>query len=237
VPAVWCRRSGAGGLVPAVWCRRYGHGVAEQRSVVVTGTGVASGTPDQCRISVALNHMAESAADALAGTAERATTAIAALGDVRAEQCEARTVGLSLQDFFDKAQQTVTARIGSYQLELVVRPIDAAGAVLAVVSAAVGDALQIRGLTLGVADPEPLKSEARRLAVRDARRRATELAQEAGLRLGAVVSVSDQAPGPVTTGFRATAMAATASGVPNVPIEAGTVSASSVVTLVYAIED
>ena len=70
----------------------------EQPTIAVTGTGIASGSPDQCRIHVSLNHFAETAADALAVTADLATKAIAAVADVQIEQCEVQTVGLSVQD-------------------------------------------------------------------------------------------------------------------------------------------
>lgn len=105
----------------------------EQATIAVTGTGLANGSPDQCRLHISLNHLAESTAAALEMTAELATQAIAALADVQAENCEMRTVGLSVQDFFDKTQQKVTAHVASYELDLVVRPIEASGRVLAAV--------------------------------------------------------------------------------------------------------
>jgi len=108
---------------------------------------VANGTPDQCRLHIALNQIAETAADALAATANMAAKAIATLGEIEIERCEVRTVGLSLQDFFDQSKQQVTARIGSYQMDLIIRPIDAAGDVLAALSSAVGDAYRSEGST------------------------------------------------------------------------------------------
>ena len=212
--------------------------MSEQSTIAVTGMGVASGTADECRIYISLNHVAESAAAALEHTAEIATKAIEALADVEAEHCEARTVGLSVHDFFDQSQQKVTAHVGSYQLELIVRPIDAAGSVLAALSSVVEDALQIRGITLGIEDPEPLQSRARRLAMQDAKRRAVELADEAGVSLGALVSIHDEyaSPSPFNFAHTAARMPMAASAAANMPIEAGPVSASSSVTLVYVIE-
>jgi uncharacterized protein len=208
----------------------------EQPTVAVTGTGIASGSPDQCRIHVSLNHLAETAVDALAVTADIATKAIAALADVQVEQCEVRTVGLSVQDFFDQAQQKVTAHIGSYQLDLIVRPIDEAGGVLASLSSTVGDALQIRGINLSIEDPEPLRSQARRLAIQDAKKRAAEIADEVGVRLGAILSIQDESAGRINYVQQARPMSGHIAAAANVPIEAGNVSASSAVTLIYAIE-
>jgi uncharacterized protein YggE len=86
----------------------------QQSTIAVTGTGLASGSPDQCRLHISLKHFAETAAGALAATADSATKATAALAERQIAKCEVRTMGLSVQDFFDQAQQKVTARVGSY---------------------------------------------------------------------------------------------------------------------------
>lgn len=208
----------------------------EQPTIAVTGTGSASGSPDQCRIHISLNHLAETAADALAVTANIATKAIAALADIQIEQCEVHTVGLSVQDFFDQTQQKVTAHIGSYLLDLVVRPIAGAGGVLASLSSTVGDALQVRGINLTIEDPEPLKSQARRLAIRDAKTRIGEIADEVGVRLGAILAIQDENAGRVNFVQHARPMSGHIAAAANVPIEGGNVWASSAVTLIYAIE-
>ena len=173
----------------------------------------------------------------MAVTADIATKAIAALADIQIEQCEVHTVGLSVQDFFDQAQQKVTAHIGSYQLDLVVRPIAEAGGVLASLSSTVGDALQVRGINLTVEDPEPLKSRARRLAIQDAKKRAGEIADEVGVRLGAILAIQDENAGRVNFVQHARPMSGGQfAAAANLPIEGGNVWASSAVTLIYAIE-
>ena len=208
--------------------------MARKPTITVTGFGQASGSPDQCRIHISLNHMAETASSALEVTADLATKAIASLAEIQAEECDVRTMGLSVQDFFDQAQQKVTARIGTYQLQVIVRPIDAAGTVLSSLSTAVGDALQIRGINVTIDDPEPLRKESRRLAVQDAKTRAAEIAEEMDVVLGDILSIQDQQAGGPTSYVQTAARAATPmSG--NVPIEAGSVSATSIVTLAFAI--
>ena len=127
----------------------------------------------------------------------------------------------------------MTAKMGTYQLQVTVRPIEGVGSVLVALGAVAGDALAVRGFELGVRDPEPLRSRARRLAVEDATRRAGELSEAAGIRLGPIVALEDGAAAQPQTGWRTMAMAASASS--TVPIEAGEVSASSTVTLTYAI--
>jgi uncharacterized protein YggE len=209
--------------------------VPDEPFIAVVGTGVATGIPDQCKLQIALNSMKETAADALSACAHIATTAIAAVGDVDVEHHEVQTTGLSLQDWFDKDQRQVTARVATYQLDITIRPVEGVGPVLAALSASVGDALQVRGIQLGVKDPEPLRSQARRLAVEDGRKKAAELSQSAGVRLGAILSIEDATARSqvLSVPFARTMSASSASGM---PIESGEVSAVSSITITYAIE-
>jgi uncharacterized protein YggE len=207
--------------------------VADQPQLKVVGAGVATGTPDQCQLQIALTCMAGEAAAALSACAELAAQAIVAIEEVDGARCDVQTVGISVQDFFDQSDQRVTAKIGTYQLQVIVRPIDSAGGVLTALGAVAGDALAVRGFQLGVRDPEPLRSEARRRAVEDAKRRASELSEAADIRLGPIVALEDGGAAPGQTGWRAMAMSVGASSA--VPIEPGEVSASSTVTITYAI--
>lgn len=208
----------------------------DQPFIAVAGIGVATGIPDQCKVRVALNCTTESAADALTRCAVLASDAIAAVREIDIEQRDVQTTGISVQDFFDHGKQRVTAKVATYQLEVIVRPIDGVGSVLAVLGSTVGDALQVHGIQLTVQDPEPLKSEARRLAVEDAQKKAGELSQAAGVRLGGILSLEGdnaQSRGPQLPYARV--MAASSAG-PTVPIEPGEVSAVSTITITYAIE-
>ena len=207
----------------------------DQPFIAVTGTGVASASPDQCKLQIALNCMDDNAADALTKCAEIASMAIAAIGEVDVEQRDVQTVGLSVHEYHDQSNQRVTAKIGTYQLEVTVRPVDGVGSILAALGTSAGDALQVRGIQLSVRDPEPLRSDARRLAVEDAQKKAVELSQAAGIRLGAILAIEDDnARSRVPQVRYARAMAASSG--PTVPIEPGEVSAVSTIMITYAIE-
>ena len=207
----------------------------DQPFIAVVGTGVATGTPDQCKLQIALNSMRESAAEALTTCAEITSTAIAAIGDVAVEYRDVQTTGLSLQDWFDKDQRLVTARIATYQLEVTIRPVDGVGLVLAALAASAEDALHVRGIQLSVRDPEPMRSEARRLAVEDAKRKAAELSQSAGIGLGSILAIEeDSARSQIS--YRLTSRTMSAGAASSIPVEPGEVSAVSSITLTYAIE-
>ncbi len=197
--------------------------------------GLATGIPDQCKLQISLNCIDENAADALTKCGEIASLAIAAIGDVNIEQQDVQTVGLSVHDYHDQSKQRVTAKIGTYQLEVTIRPVDGVGSILAAVGSAVGDALLIRGIQLSVRDPEPLRSEARRLAVEDARKKAVELSHAAGIRLGAILALEDDSAQSRIPQVRYARVMAASSN-PTVPIEPGEVSVVSSITITYAIE-
>jgi uncharacterized protein len=211
--------------------------VPEQPHIAVTGIGIASGIADQCTLRISVNSRASNTADALTSSAEAASKAMAAIDGVDVEQHEVRTTALSVQEFMDRTKQEVTAHIGAYQMEVTVRPVDGAGKVLAALASAVGDALQVRGVQLTIQDLEPLKSEARRLAVQDAKTRARELSEAAGVRLGALLSIEGEQAGSGRSPGAARTMSMSASpAAASVPIEPGDVSAVSTVTLTYALE-
>jgi uncharacterized protein YggE len=205
--------------------------MADERTLVVVGTGSARGTPDQCVLNLSFNGMGTTPAETLnlcSGAAEAAIEAAVAQGVARGD---VRTVGLSVQDYFDQAERKVTARIGSYQLEVVVRSLDDVGRVLGVLSEAAGDAFQVRSLQLGMKDVVPMQKAARREAVLDARAKAHDLAETAGLQLGEILSLEDND----RSGHQPIRVTAASHSTASLPIEGGQVSVVTSVTITYAI--
>lgn len=102
-------------------------------------------------------------------------------------------------------------------------------------AAVAAGANQSWGINFELSDPKPLTEEARALAVKDARRRAEQLAEAAGVKLGRVLSVSEgsEAPGPMPM----MRMAKASMESDSMAIEGGETIVRSNVTLVYAIEE
>ncbi len=209
--------------------------VADEPSIVVVGTGVAVGVPDQCVIHLALNATADTAALALDHCAEAAEQAISALVEAGIDHGDFRTTNLAVQDFYDQSKQKVTARIASYRMEVVVSALDDVGDAVAALATAVGDALQIQSMQLVVSNPAPLQQEARRLAVLNAQTKARELAQAANVSLGAILSIEEIGRNgrPIEA---ARAMSAGVTAAASLPVEAGEVSTSCSVVITYAID-
>jgi uncharacterized protein YggE len=206
--------------------------------IVVTGEGVAFGVPDLCSISVALNVMRETPAEAVSAVATVADAALRALAEAGVERSDVRTLNLTVRDWFDPGTQQVTGRIGTYALLVTNRRLEDVSRVLDALAAAAGESLQVLGVTLTVADDAPLSATARRMAVEDATLRAHQLAEAAGVRLGPIEEIDETATPSVGGGFAfaAARRGAEATAVPPMPVEAGTASVTVRVTMAFAID-
>jgi hypothetical protein len=212
----------------------------EARKLHVVGDGSVAATPDRFVLLATLNAMAESAADALTEVTQMVSSALAALKDREIPETSLKTQNLLLNDWFDKAQLRVTARVASYELEVTVNSVEELGGAAAALTAEVGDHLQLRGIRPTISDPDPLYNEAQKRAVANARAKAETLADAAGVTLGPILSIEEQRTiggGPVRT--VPTAAFAASGGqvvVPPVPIEPGTLLVRAFVSIVYGIE-
>jgi uncharacterized protein len=154
------------------------------RTVTVTGQGEARVAPDSAVVRVSAVHRAPGVAEALAG-ADSAGAAIASTA--RQFTTPERVGSTSLQIWTDHDQDN---RPSGFQARhsLVVRCPDivAAGGLLTALADAVGDRLEVEGVSLEVADQSAAVVAAREAAYADAVERATHLATLAGTELGDV---------------------------------------------------
>jgi uncharacterized protein len=219
-----------------VLTNRISFDVPDPARLVVVGEGSATGTPDQCVLHAALNVVADTAEEAIDRLAVLATGVLDSLQQNGVDEGDVRTTNLRVQDFFDQAQQRVTARFGSYQLEVVVRDRERLGELVALLSAVASESFQLQALQLRIGEPETLRREARNRAMDDARNKAQQLADAAGVRLGRIALIQQGTePGPVPQAF-ATAAWVGPGATPPVPVQPGSLSIAERLTLTYEIE-
>ena len=191
--------------------------------VVVTGEGEMAVVPDMAIVSLAVMREAETAREALDDNNEAMAAVITAMKEAGIEDRDLQTAGLQInpryvypQNNGDSEQQP---RIVAYQvsntLTVRVRDIEKVGEVID------------RSVTLGVNqggnisftndDPAQATTEARKSAVEDAVARARTLAEAAGVELGSIIELSEQAfaAPPVPLAGRAYRMEAAADSVPS----------------------
>ena len=228
-------------LVPALAQTRT---VDDLRTVRVTGSGQASAPSDEAVVQVSFTTEGESAEQALAQH-QVEVDRVQALLDARGIDPDQVSV--------DRASVSPTGGRGmgmggddegayavSRSLTVRTRDLDAIPELVAALSTDAADdalAVQMRNVTTTytLADDAALREQALREAVADARRRATLLAEMAGVELGAVLDVAEAGVGVAGGGFEAMMAAVMQAERMGGGGESGhTVSAAVVVTFLIA---
>lgn len=173
------------------------------RTVSVTGHGTAAAAPDTAVLRVAAVQRAPRMAEAFAGV----SAAVTRIGEVAREHTDAAKVAsrdLNVWPAHDQQGRQVGFE-ARHAVEIRCSSLDAAGALLEGLVGAVGDRLQVEGVSLEIGDQAGLLTTAREAAYADAVARATHLAGLAGAALGAVLAIAEG--GAVSPFPRAEAMA------------------------------
>ncbi|MEO4000397.1 SIMPL domain-containing protein [Mesorhizobium sp. CAU 1732] len=193
--------------------------------VVVVGEGETAIAPDMAIVTLAVMRDAETARAALDQANEAMTAVIAAMKEAGIEARDLQTAGLQINPRYvypQNGEGEQKPRIVGYEvsntLTIRVRDISKVGEVID------------ESVTLGVNqggsisfvndDPSAAMTEARKRAVQDATSRARTLAEAAGVELGSIIELSEQAmtPPPMPMATKAFRMEAQADAV---PVEAG----------------
>lgn len=178
-------------------------GLAQDRAreIAVTGTGVVAAVPDMAEIRVEVARQARKAEGAMAAASDAVAAVLAGAEAAGIEARDMRTAAIGLGPLYDyppDAPPRFTGYQATSSLVLRIRDLARVGPVL---DRLVGDGANgIAGPDFTVADPDPLRDEARRAAVADARDQAALLARAAGVTLGPVMRITDgpaAVPGPV----------------------------------------
>lgn len=210
---------------------------AEERRITVSGTGTALVAPDMATITLGVTNQNAEASAAMQATSDAVAQILARLDEMGVEARDAQTRDLSLSPIWsnvqgaDPGQREITGYVASNRVFVRVRTLEDLGPIM---DAVIGDgANDFGGLSFSIQDPKPLEAEARADAVADAAAKAAQLAQAAGVTLGPVLSIIDQAGGvrPVAQ-FREMAMADS-----GVPVAGGEVGVTVNVSMVYEIAD
>ncbi len=206
------------------------------KTIVVTGAGEATAAPDVAYLTLGVEADGATASDALRKNSAQMEAAIKTLRDAGVDKKDIQTSNLSVGARYDYSREGQPPRLIGYQatntVTVKLRNLDKAGGVIDKTVASGSNRLD--SISFGFADAKPLLNDARRAAVADARERAALYADAAGVKLGAVLQISDsfsQSPGPVPIAVRAYAAEAK-----SVPIAAGEQAISASVTIVYAIQ-
>jgi uncharacterized protein YggE len=206
-------------------------------SIVMTGSGEASGVPDQLVFDVRVSETAGDVSTALSGAANTARQVLAALGDLDIPAKDVQTTGLSVQPQYDYSGDGQPVLIGygaSESLSILVRSLPDAGDAISAAVEAGGNAIRVSNVRLKIGDVDALLGTARDDAVEEAKAKAQQYAEATGSELGSVVSIKEVSASPRVyeqLAYRSVADFAAAS----VPIRAGSEKLKVTVKIVWSL--
>ena len=207
-----------------------------QRQIAVTGEAQIQVPPSLAMITLGVTDEADQAVDAMRTVSKSMVAVIDRLHRAGLDPDDMQTQQISVSPNWSRAgslsssnERKITSFTASNTLQVRVRDLDSLGEILDQVLQA--GANEFRGLQFGVADPAEVQNQIRGTAVKDAIRKAEQLAQAAEVTLGLVLSITDHGGGG---GGRPMAMEMARSSA--MPVEAGQLSFSHSVSVVFAIE-
>jgi len=166
----------------------------DKRTLSLTGSGAVKTTPDKVDISTGVTSEAKTAREALDQNTEAMAKVVQALKEDGIEPKDIQTTNFSVNPVYEqKAEGRPPVVIGyrvTNQVRISLHDIKKLGAILdKVVSLG---ANQIDSIEFGVEEPEALKDEARKLALKNVTDNAKLYAEAAGLQLGPILSISEE---------------------------------------------
>jgi uncharacterized protein len=193
-----------------------------RRTVRAIGEATVTITPDQVKMSFAVETRGSTAQEAAAANANQTGAVLGALAAVLRSDGSIRTLGYSLHAVYG-SQQTLTGYQAVNTVEVTLHNLARTGEVLDAGTKA--GANRVAGLVFGLKDPEPARLSALRQAAAKARARAEAMAIGLGLRLGAILNIEEGGVARIVELDRSGAPAAAT------PIEVGNVSVTATLIL------
>jgi len=208
----------------------------QAQGISVTGTGDASGAPDLALLDLGVSTEAKTVKEAR----DAAATAMNAVSDavkgdgVADKDIQTRQFSIEPEYQYPDGKQELSGFRVTNIVEVKVRDLDRVGEVIDDAAAAGGDVVQVQGLSFTIEKPETLRAQARKDAMADARARAENLAELAGVKLGKPISVTESASAPPTPFSEKAIMGV--GGEEATPIQPGELEVSVTVDVLFAIE-
>jgi uncharacterized protein YggE len=168
---------------------------SQQEGIWVTGEGKVTVTPDIALLQLGIEAQQTTVAEAQAEAAVAMDKVMTALTDNGVSEKDIQTRYFSIyqvtrwDDF--KNQEIVTGYRVTNRVDAKIRDVDRTGAIIDAVAVAGGDLTRIDNISFSIDEPSRYYGEAREEAMADARAKAEQLADLAGVSLGKATYVSE----------------------------------------------
>lgn len=211
---------------------------SQQTGITVCGHGKANARPDQAQVEVGVHASAPTAQEARAQAAQAMNAVLAALksNGVANDDIQTDYVAIQPQYSYSDGGPHQIGYIATNQATATIRAVDSAGKVIDAVTQAGGNNVNIDGIQFSAGDPSAAQGQARQNAIADAHRQAEQIAQGAGVSLGAPVSIQVGGCGqPQRPGVFFGAASAAGNADQATPLQPGQQQITVDVEVVYAI--
>jgi uncharacterized protein len=199
------------------------HDEPDKRTISLSASGAVKTTPDKVDISTGVTTEAKTAREALDQNTEAMAKVVEALKADGIDAKDIQTVNFSVGPVYEvKAEGKPPVVVGyrvTNQVRITLHDSGKLGAILDKVVTLGSN--QIDSIEFGVEEPEALKDEARRLALKNVTDNAKLYAEAAGVGLGRILSITEEESSYQP---RYAPMATRMDSAKEVPIEAGTAS-------------
>lgn len=176
-----------------VWAERdyLGKATRDRDTITISGMGKVSAKPDLANIDTGIYSEGPTVASVQQDSTKKMNAITAALKAMGIEDRDLQTSGYNLQPKIDwsNGKQSIIGYTLSQTLNVKVRALDKAGDVIQKVVDL--GANQISGVQFTIDDPVSLQDEARMKAIRDAEKKAKQLADATGLHIVKIVTFSE----------------------------------------------
>ena len=159
----------------------------------VSGQGKVTGKPDTLTVNLGISLLRPTVDAATADAATLAAAIINALKSAGVAEADIQTANYSIYPEYDWSgeQQRLLGYRVSNEVRVKIRNLETAGATIDAATTAGGDATVVNNLAFSIEDNAELLQMARTAAWADAEGKARQLAQLAGLDLGAAISITE----------------------------------------------
>ncbi len=209
----------------------------QQEGIWVTGEGEVSVTPDIANLRLGIEAQTETVNEALSQATEAMNEVMDTLTDNGVAEKDIQTQYFNIRKVTrwdrDKEEEVVIGYRVTNIVTAKIRDIDKAGSIIDAVVEAGGDLTRVDSISFSVDDPTAYHEEARAKAIADAKSKAEQLAELAGVTLGKPTYISEggiQMPIPRVMVEEMVQKAAAPT-----PITPGEMEISLTVQIVYAI--
>ena len=209
------------------------HATTPPATITVTGSATVSGNPNTMSFVMGVQSSATSAVVALDENNAEVITLRRALLAHGVTSNNVQTSGLNIyQNTNDTGH--VTGFTVSDNFNVATHDLRTAGAALDAAARAVGNDVQLNGVTFSISNQSSLLAHARARAVDNARTAAAQIARGANATVGAVIAVTDLENAP-SSGFEYPLAVGAFGASHSVPLSPGSQSISVLVRVVYAL--